>query len=165
MKSRVVTVKGPKGELKRDFYHLALDIHKEDGKVFVESWLGTRKKNASVRTVCTHIKNMVTGVTKGFRFKMKFVYAHFPINVNVTPDKKTLEVRNFLGEKYVRRVTMLDGCTVAATGQKDEIMIDGIDLEKVSQSCSAIHMSVKVKDKDIRKFLDGIYVSEKLNQA
>jgi large subunit ribosomal protein L9e len=106
---------------------------------------------------------MIKGVTKGFRYKMRFVYAHFPINTAISDDKKTIEIRNFLGEKIVRRVTMLDGCTIFATGGKDEIAVEGFDLEKVSQSCANIHMKTLVKGKDIRKFLDGIYVSEKGN--
>ena len=47
---------------------------------------------------------------------MKLVYAHFPVNVSTTPDKKVLEIRNFLGEKVVRRVPMKEGCTVDKTG-------------------------------------------------
>ena len=73
----------------------------------------------------------------------------------------TVEVRNFLGEKYVRRVAMFPGVTCVQTGQKDEIAIEGNDLELVSQSAAQIQQCVLVKNKDIRKFLDGIYVSEK----
>jgi ribosomal protein L6P/L9E len=47
---------------------------------------------------------------------MKLVYAHFPVNVTTTPDKKVLEIRNFLGEKVVRRVPMKEGVTVDKTG-------------------------------------------------
>merc|ERR1712137_1432748 len=46
-------------------------------KVTVEMWFGSSKQNAVLRTVITHIKNMMIGVTKGFRYKMRFVYAHF----------------------------------------------------------------------------------------
>jgi large subunit ribosomal protein L9e len=34
-------------------------------------------------------------------------------------------------------------------------------LEAVSQSAALIQQSTTVKNKDIRKFLDGLYVSEK----
>jgi large subunit ribosomal protein L9e len=51
--------------------------------------------------VCSHIENLITGVTKGFLYKMRFCYAHFPINVTLTD--RTVEIRNFLGEKRVRR--------------------------------------------------------------
>lgn len=32
---------------------------------------------------------MITGVTKGFKYKMRYVYAHFPINVNIEKNKET----------------------------------------------------------------------------
>ena len=31
----------------------------------------------------SHTLNMITGVTKGFEYKMRLVYAHFPININI----------------------------------------------------------------------------------
>ena len=52
---------------------------------------------------------MIKGVTKGFEYKMRLVYAHFPINANITEDGGIVEVRNFLGEKRVRIVKMLPG--------------------------------------------------------
>ena len=55
------------------------------------------------------LQNMIKGVTKGFEYKMRLVYAHFPINANITDDGTIVEVRNFLGEKRVRIVKMLPG--------------------------------------------------------
>jgi len=166
IKSGVVTVSGPKGKLVRSFKNLRVDLIKKDKENFIiiECWFGDRIKNAQIRTCATHIKNMITGVTKGFKYLMRFVYAHFPINVSISDKKDNIEIRNFLGEKLVRRVPMLEGCVVSLTGQKDEICVEGIDLELVSQSCANIHQSTLVKGKDIRKFLDGIYVSEKTTQ-
>lgn len=46
---------------------------------------------------------------------------------------------------------------------KDELILEGNDIEAVSGSAASIHQSCKVRNKDIRKFLDGIYVSEKTN--
>ena len=93
---------------------------------------------------------------------MRLVYAHFPINVNIVKDGKEIEIRNFLGEKIVRVVPMLDGVKIDRSANvKDELVLVGNDVELVSRSAASIHQSVLVKDKDIRKFLDGIYVSEK----
>lgn len=66
---------------------------------------------------------------------MRSVYAHFPINCNVTDEGKKIEIRNFLGEKYIRRVDMHEGVFVRMSKkQKDELILDGNDIEHVSQS-------------------------------
>ena len=166
VQSRIVTVKGPRGTLKKDFKHLHVDMsvtgQNEKRTFLVKAYFATRKELACLRTITTHLKNMITGVTKGYEYKMRLVYAHFPINVNIVDDGKVLEVRNFLGEKIVRRVEMLDGVKIDRSANvKDELTLIGNDVEMVSRSAALIHQSVLVKDKDIRKFLDGIYVSEK----
>jgi large subunit ribosomal protein L9e len=51
VKSRIVTVKGPKGELTREFKHMQLDMQlSEDGKSLkVDLWFGNRERVAAVR--------------------------------------------------------------------------------------------------------------------
>lgn len=164
VKGRDVTVKGERGTLEKSFNHLQVNIIKLGKRSMkVEMWWGNKKQAAAVRTTCSHITNMIVGVTKGFLYKMRFVHAHFPINAAITNGGKTIEVRNFLGEKRVRVVDMLEGVKVDRSTQKDEIIITGNDIEKVSQSCASIHGCTLAKNKDIRMFLDGIYVSEKLH--
>ena len=46
---------------------------------------------------------------------------------------------------------------------KESFPVSGNDIEAVSQSAALIQQSTSVKNKDIRKFLDGMYVSEKRN--
>ena len=41
---------------------------------------------------------MITGVTKGYEYKMRLVYAHFPINTAIEDKGGRVEIRNFLGE-------------------------------------------------------------------
>ena len=159
--SRVVTVKGPRGSLTRDFKHINMDLRKvNDKRIRLDLWFANRKQLACVRTVCSHIDNMITGVTRGFLYKMRFVYSHFPINVTLNGD--TVEIRNFLGEKRVRKVKLLDGVKyVRSADVKDEIQLIGNDIANVSLTCAQIQQSTNVRNKDLRKFLDGIYVSEK----
>lgn len=65
VKSRRVTVKGPRGVLVRTFKHLAVDIFMVNPRLIkVEKWFGRKKEIAAVRTVCSHIENMLKGVTK-----------------------------------------------------------------------------------------------------
>merc|ERR1712048_1278738 len=113
-----------------------------------------------LRSVCSHIQNLFDGVEKKFVYKMRLVYAHFPINANITNGGKTLEIRNFLGEKIVRTVNMLGDVVIdKSPSVKDELILIGTDIELTSRSAALIRQSCLVKNKDIRKFLDGIYVS------
>jgi large subunit ribosomal protein L9e len=67
-----------------------------------------------------------------------------------------------LGEKRVRKVELLEGVKYFRTADvKDQIEISGNDITKVSLACAQISQATNVRNKDIRKFLDGIYVSER----
>ena len=44
--------------------------------------------------------------------------------------------------------------------EKNVLTVQGINLEDVSQVCARIQQSTFIQDKDLRAFLDGIYVSE-----
>ena len=73
-------------------------------------------------------------VLQGFQYKMRSAYAHFPINCVVTENNTLVEVRNYLGEKYIRRVQMLPGVTVYNSAKvKDELILEGNDIEAVSK--------------------------------
>ena len=167
--ARKVTVTGPRGTLTREFKHIAMDLMKvgetdEEGItkdfVRVDLWFASRKQLACVRTVCSHIDNMFVGVTQGFLYKMRFVYSHFPINVTLTGN--VVEVRNFLGEKRVRKIPLLEGVTYVRTAAvKDQIELSGNDIAAVSLMAAKIQQGTNIRNKDLRKFLDGIYASEK----
>jgi large subunit ribosomal protein L9e len=176
IKSRVVTVNGKLGKLVRDFKHIAMELRVVDGadiddpkfteamklKTYVklDLWFATRKQLATVRTVCSHIENMMIGVTRGFLYKMRFVYSHFPINVSLSGDK--VEIRNFLGERRVRKVKLHPGVKYHRSDNvKDQLELSGIDITLVSLTASNIQQATSIRHKDLRKFLDGIYVSEK----
>ncbi|GFT96344.1 60S ribosomal protein L9 [Nephila pilipes] len=163
VRSRIVSVRGPRGNCKRNFRHAEVDMQLlGKSKLVVTKWFGIRKELATIRTVCSHIENMIKGVTLGYEYKMRSVYAHFPINITTSQDGSLVEIRNFLGEKIIRRVQMQPGVTcINSTQQKDELILQGNEVEAVSRSAALIHQSTLVKEKDIRKFLDGIYVSEK----
>ncbi len=162
LSGRKVTVTGPRGTNTRDFSFIPLEITRSGkAQIKVAVWFGNHKHVACIRTICSHISNMMKGVTKGFEYKMRATYAHFPINVTIVDSNKCIEIRNFIGEKIVRRVPMLEGVTIDVTGQKDELVLRGTNLQHVSQSAASIQNITKVKNKDIRMFLDGIYVSER----
>lgn len=129
--------------------------HPTSDLITIQMHHGSRKGVATLRTVRSIINNMIIGVTRGYKYKMRYVYAHFPINVNLDKDEQglaTVEIRNFLGEKIVRNVTMKEGVTVEPSKNvKDQLELTGNDLECVSQSAADIQQICRVKNKDIRK--------------
>merc|ERR1739838_1117180 len=107
---------------------------------------------ACVRTICSHVDNMFVGTTQGFQYKMRFVYSHFPINVSTSGN--TVEIRNFLGEKRVRKVELLDGVSyVRSKDVKDQIELSGNDIALVSLTAARIQQGTNIRHKDLRKFL------------
>jgi len=165
VKSRIITLKGERGELTKSFKHAGVNIlyFKDTRTVKVEMWMSKRKQAALLKTIATHIKNMITGILKGYKYTLKAACEHFPISFVIANDNKSVMVRNFLGEKNDRKINMHEGVTIKKKSDdiKDEVVIAGNDIEKVGLSCALLHQCVLVKRKDIRKFLDGIYITEK----
>ncbi|KAK6455711.1 ribosomal protein L6, alpha-beta domain-containing protein [Scheffersomyces xylosifermentans] len=165
IKARSIKVTGPRGELTKDLKHINVTFTKINNRAIkITVHNGDRKHVAALRTVKSLIANLITGVTKGYKYKLRYVYAHFPINVNIVEKdgERFVEIRNFLGEKRVRNVKVFEGVTIEQSeNQKDELVVSGNSLEAVSQNAADIQQICRVRNKDIRKFLDGIYVSER----
>ena len=152
-----VTVKGDKGTLTRDFSYVPISIDANGKTIRVWAEWPRKKEAALVGTIYSHIQNMINGASKGFSYKLKIVFSHFPISVKV--QGKTVLIENFTGERRERRVKMLGDVQVKV--QTEDIIVQGINLEDVSQTAANIEQATKVKNKDPRVFLDGIYVFER----
>jgi large subunit ribosomal protein L9e len=142
---------------------MQIDLFKPDeNTVQIEKWFALSKENAVLKTCCSHIQNMITGVTKGFQYRMKMVYAHFPTNAQIANDSKSVDMVNFIGQKVKFNIQALDGVKIERDPKVNtELLVSGNDIENVSGTCALINQSCQVKRKDIRKFLDGVYVAEK----
>ena len=151
--NKLLTIKGEKGEVSRAFIHPKIDIKINDKKIEINSKNVRRKEKALIGTYVAHTKNMIKGVTKGFEYKMKTVFSHFPIKTSVEGNE--FIIQNFLGERSARRAKILEGVNVEAKGE--DITVQGIDKEKVGQTVANIERATKVKKRDIRVFQDGIY--------
>jgi large subunit ribosomal protein L9e len=67
VKSRVISVSGPRGKLTKNVRHVNMDIRLLKGqtnKITLAVWQGGRKHVACLRTIKTLINNMVIGVTQ-----------------------------------------------------------------------------------------------------
>ncbi|PKK85961.1 MAG: 50S ribosomal protein L6 [Thermoplasmata archaeon HGW-Thermoplasmata-1] len=152
-----VKVKGPKGELVRNLWHPRVSITVEESNVRVFCDLPRRKEKALVGTYAAHIKNLFKGVTEGYEYELKTVYAHFPIKTTIKGSDFIIE--NFLGERAARIAKIIDGVTVKINGEM--VAVSGIDVEKVGQTAANIEKATKVRGRDIRIFQDGIYITKK----
>ena len=156
-KHRILNVEGPLGKTRKNFKKIPVDLQVNGKNILLKS-LGTRKKDYAIfKTSESIINTLIKGVQQGYTFKMKIVYAHFPITVKVKDDN--ILVENFQGERAARISKIVGDTKVVAKG--DDVVITGPVLTDVSQTAASLQQNTKVKNKDHRVFLDGIYLFEK----
>ncbi len=156
---RKIRVQGPLGRLEEDLSHLPIEVSLNGSDVLIKTTWPRKREIGMLGTASAHIRNMIKGVNSGYKFNMKTVYAHFPVTVKVDEKTRTLKIENFTGEKTPRSAPILDGVKVTVKGE--EITVEGHSLQAVSQTAANIQNSTRIKKKDQRVFLDGIYVSDK----
>ena len=154
VEGRKITAQGPKGKLTKDFGHTKLAMVKEGNTLRLSIENPRRTEAALVGTISAHVKNMIKGVSQGFVYKMKIVFVHFPTGVKVVG--KEVHIENFVGERKARIADILGDTKV--TIKQDDVILEGIDIDEVSQTAANIQTRAKIRNKDLRKFLDGIYV-------
>ena len=101
---------------------------------------------------------MIKGSTKGFTYKLKIVFAHFPITVKIKG--KEISVDNFFGERSSRNSKII-GDDTKVTVQGEDVIISGSNIENVSQTAANLELATRIKNKDSRVFLDGVYIYSK----
>jgi len=153
-----IWVKGRLGELEKDLSHANVKLELDSNKVIVKFLGKGRRAEAMIGTIRSIIRNMMIGVTQGFTYKMKIVASHFPMSVKVKGD--TVYIENFIGEKNPR-IAKIVGSGTRVEVKGDDVLVKGIDKEAVGQTAANIEQATRIKRKDPRKFLDGIYVYEK----
>ena len=152
-----VVVTGPKGTLTREMRFPGIAIAIADGIVTVSTGVTRKRVVAMVGTLASHIRNMCRGVSDGYEYRMKVVFSHFPIQLEL--QGTTLVIDNFLGEKQSRFARIEPG--VAAQVGNDAVTLSGIDKEKVGNSAANIEHATRIRNRDPRVFQDGIYIVER----
>lgn len=155
-----VTVTGPKGTLEEDMGHMSFEFATLGKNLIIKKSYARKRDIAMAGTAAARIRNLIRGVREGFTYKLKIVTAHFPLTVKINEKQKLLLIENFIGEKTPRTVKIIGDTKVKVSG--DDILVQGIDLDSVSQTAANIQAATKIKGKDQRVFLDGIYVYEKI---
>ena len=149
-----VEVSGQKGALARTFDIPGVTLRREGDLVVVESPSNRKKARAAVGAIKSHLLNMFKGVSEGFTYKLRVVYAHFPISVKV--EGKRVLIHNFLGERAPRVAEIVGNVEVEVTD--DEILVRGADKEEVGQTAYNIERATRIKRRDPRVFQNGCYI-------
>jgi large subunit ribosomal protein L6 len=154
----LIEVKGPLGTVKKDFTKLPATVTVQGNMITIKPY-GTRKRDLAItNTARSIIGGMIKGVEKGYTYKLKIIFAHFPISVKVKG--KEVHVENFFGERSARISRIIGEATKVSIAGED-VVIQGPSLEDVSQTAANIELSTRTKGKDQRVFLDGLYIYSK----
>lgn len=155
MDRNILSVRGKLGTVKKDFTKLPATIIIDGHKITIKPY-GSRKRDLAVtHTARSIIESMIKGVEKGYTYKLKIIFAHFPISVKVKG--REINVENFFGERSPR-VSRIIGEATKVNVVGEDVVVQGPSLEDVSQTAANIELSTRTKDKDQRVFLDGLYV-------
>ena len=125
-----ITVKGPLGTLSQRLTGL-VSIKNDNGTLTFEAANGSREANAMSGTLRALVSNMVNGVTKGFERKLNLVGVGY--RAQAQGDKLNLS----LGFSHPVVHQMPAGVKVA-TPTQTEIIISGVDKQKVGQTAAEV---------------------------
>ena len=159
IEGRVVTVKGPKGELTRTLPE-ALSITQADGQLTVARADDERESRALHGLFRSLIANMVTGVTEGYRRGLEIVGVGYRATAQ---GDRALELA--VGYSHTVKVQAPEGITFEVPSNT-RIDVVGIDKETVGQVAAdirAIRKPEPYKGKGIR--YQGEVVRRKAGKA
>ncbi len=140
--------KGPAGEVDKKFPDkVQVKVNGKDVEIICA-------EKPLRNTFEAHVRNMLKGAKDGYKFKMKVIFAHFPITAEVKGADIT--IKNLGGEKVPRRTKVIGKTKVEVKGT--EIYISGPDKDAVGQTVANIRNATKIRNKDHRIFQDGYYV-------
>ena len=144
--------------LKKIFKFPNVSIKVENQKIEIFTKKLTKRQKKTIHTYRAHIKNMFLGVEKDFEYRLKVVYAKFPITIEVKENE--IIVKNFLGRKVPIIEKITKGVKVKMEG-KSEIIVNGSDIEKCGNMTTKIEQMTRINHFDRRVIQDGIWITKK----
>lgn len=152
-KKHMLLFEGPLGKTHKSFRSIPVIIEITDSKIIIKSIEYKKRDYAILHTARSLIRNICEGLITGYTIKMKVVFAHFPITVKI--EGKKILIENFQGERAPRTTSIVGNTKVIPKG--DDVLLTGEVWTDITQTAANIELKTKVKNKDHRVFLDGIY--------
>jgi large subunit ribosomal protein L6 len=151
-----IETKGALGTNKRMFNDTLLNVQKKENRIVivaVKDKVLAKKAMKAEMSFKKELENDMKGVNEYFEKKMRIVFAHFPINIEIKGDR--LNINNIIGERVPRISKIVGSTKIEAKGQN--VRVYGISLDDVSQTAANIRQICKIRNKDSRVFQDGLY--------
>ena len=136
IEGRVVTVKGPKGELSREI-RPEIIIQVKENKISVSPQIENRQTRSLWGLTRSLIANMVKGVTEGFEKKLEIEGLGFKAQLAGN------DLELFIGFSHSVKIKAPEN--IKFTVEKNIITVAGPDLEKVSQTAAKIRKTKPVE--------------------
>ncbi len=155
-----LTIRGPKGEVSRDFHSEKAAVSLDSGRITIKAKRRTKREKQLAGTFKAHISNMIKGAAEGHHYALKVCSGHFPINVSVSG--RDFSIKNFIGEKTAKKLTLPAGVSVKVSGS--EVAVEGPDKEMVGNVAAAIEKLTRRANFDNRIFQDGIIITGKARE-
>lgn len=152
-----VVIKGPKGEVQRDFLHPQVQLAVEPLEIVLTSKKSSKNEKKVMCAFEAHLENMIRGVQEPFIYTLKICSGHFPMSVSVSGQE--FIVKNFLGETVPRKVSFSPKVEVKISGT--EITVRSPDRELAGQTAAKIESLCRITNRDRRVFQDGCYIVAK----
>ena len=148
---------GPLGKVEQDFSKIPVSLKVDDTSIRIVTQGARRTNRSTLNTTKSLIQNAVNGVTRGYEYKLKVIFAHFPVTVKV--QGRNVHVENFYGERSPRVAEIVGDSKVDVQGE--DVIVTGVSIQDVGQTAANLEQATTVKRKDQRVFLDGVYVYER----
>ncbi len=165
LRHTTVIIRGSEGEAQRDINHphvkVSVEKDNEKNKIVLSTVRGTRREKTLLGSLAAHLKNLVKGVQEQQVYKLKVCSGHFPMTVTVSGTE--FVVKNFLGESVPRTVDVVPGVTIKVNDK--EILVTSPDKEKAGLMTERIEQLCRITNRDVRIFMDGIWITEKAGKA
>jgi large subunit ribosomal protein L6 len=155
-----IRVKGPNGDVLKDFSHIrGFSVSIKDNKLIFSTSFPKSATMALIKTVVSIINNLIIGVQTNYKYVSKVAYSHFPCSVRIDNKSKTIFIENFLGERAPRKAKYPDNVEVEVSGE--DVYFIGPDKQALGQTAANVKRACRIRKKDPRVFQDGVYLYKK----
>jgi large subunit ribosomal protein L6 len=151
-----ITVSGKLGSTKKSVNLRFLNVSIEGNKIVVQEVKNKKlayRAALAAQAFASELTRASEGVEKGLEKKMKIIFAHFPMSIEIKGD--SLLAKNVFGEKKPRVAKIVGSTKVEIKGQ--DVLVKGVDPYDVGQTAANINKLSFARRKDSRVFQDGIY--------